>query len=172
MQLATDIDHPQEVLAAMTRILHVDLRERFQTGTDPDGNAWTDWSETYRDYAESHSRGPVFGDRANLQLKLGMRRSILREGNWRVTEDSVFYDTSGVDPKWAWHQFGVSGAKRGKGGALPKRPIFGMGKVAEAKILAIYAQWLDGEIVAATSSTGKPFFRHAKRNRVGQFAPR
>lgn len=180
LQLSYALEDFRAPLAVAAQYSREDIKRRFQTGTDPSGRPWEEWSDNYEPWALRHTTGPILPGRANLHLTGEMEDQVLDPGNWRVTGGDVFFDTSGVDDKWAWNNFGTetdrnAGKKDPSGfeyepNDLPPRPFIGMSPVTRAKIETAFEAWFAGEVAAATSIRGKAFFRHAKRGAGGRFA--
>lgn len=182
IQLSYALDDFQAPLAAAGGLARADIKRRFETGTDPSGRAWEPWAESYEPWALSHTQGPILPDRANLHLTGEMKRQLLSEGNWLFTKQELFLDTSDVDDKWAWHNFGATrqtseaksfeefaGEKALFGGnELPARPFIGMSPVTRAKVTKAFDMWFRGTVETYTTSTGRTFFR-GRDPRTGRF---
>lgn len=178
--LAQELEELQEPMMLAGEITRMDIQENFQTGTDPSGQAWEAWSQSYEPWALTHSSGPIFGDRANLQLTGELRSSIGSPSAFLPTNEGLFLDTSGLPEYWAWNNFGAydrQSASRGEdvfgaistNNPLPERPFVGISPEAAAKIDAAFAAWFNKEIAVAMSGRGTPFARHAKRGPGGRF---
>jgi hypothetical protein len=199
--LALNLDNMAEPMAGAAYITAEDIRERFRTGTDPSGEPWDEWAESYEPWAVRHSTGRIFGDRANLHLTGELRDAATSPDSFIPTDEGLFLDTSDLPEYWAWNNFGAErsvgaggesaasikaqniafrrAAGRGVAGfgsltgenLLPERPFVGLSEKARAKIIAAFDAWFLQEVELAQSTKGKTFFRHSKRI-GGRFAKR
>lgn len=193
-RVAGNLERLGPPLAASARILADDTQQRFDTETDPDGNAWIPLDEEYL---------------AN-KLSLGYPPDILhRTGDletaatnikaFRIVNDSVFFETSGLPPYGLTHQVGSGDAgdvgaaalhrfragddeeyRRaeggphssqgiGRGNALPRRPFIGMSEEAEGKIWEVFDLWFaDATNIAIHPTTGVV----QERSPSGRFGPK
>lgn len=184
-----DIEGP---LLLSEEVLKHDIRMRFETKVDPDGNLWEPWSDNYARYRErNYPEGGIL-----------VRTGALRDAaidSFEVGPAGVFYNTQGLPDYWLWTQEGsersgasatrgmsqaekehmasslgvsVSSLESGGGNTLPARPFIGASFEAELEIAEIFDKWFDGAIELATSPKGKVFGRYAYRGPGGQFAKR
>lgn len=87
-----------------------DVARRFRTQTDPEGNPWVEWSESYEPYALRTNLGRI------LEQSLSLKEAATLSSAYLVTGNSLFFDTSVFsaiatkkDPqgeRWIWHQEG------------------------------------------------------------------
>jgi hypothetical protein len=183
-----------EPMTVAGEIARIDIQERFTTKTSPDGEPWAKWRLSYVADALAHNTGGIMVRTGATKSAIGSRSAFV------PTNAGLFIDTSGI-PEWGmWNNFG---AERTQGeenkeanirfrkdyelrdeasfgelpgeNFLPPRPFIGITPEAQFKMDAAFYAWFDGEVAFATSSLGKPFFRHAKRGgnlgNVGQFSP-
>ncbi len=165
--LSESLEDFHKPLLAAAELSRRDIGVRFDTATDPSGRAWEAWSETYAPFAIKHTTGRIFPDRANLHLTGEMHREVTDPSHWRVTNQDVFMDTTGLPERWAWHNFGADRATSDEFGdianELPARPFIGMSPLTRNKIIFMFEAWFRGEVTVATSSKGAKFFRRVPR---------
>lgn len=178
-RIAGHLENIKEPLAASARILAEDTQERFDTETDPDGNAWIPLDEDYL----TSKRSLGYPDDI-LHRKGDLERSATSIQYYKVIGDSVFFDTSGLPSYGLIHQVGSGdeadvgyaavhkyrvkddpeyarlegGAHTnlgiGRGKALPPRPFLGMSEEAEGKIWKAFDLWFDEATNIYIGSTG------------------
>jgi Phage virion morphogenesis family len=167
LELSLALDDFKKPLLATAEIMRSSTDDRFKTGTDPGGRAWEPWAPSYEEYAMRNTKGRRFGDRANLHLTGMMRAEVTDPAVWRSTNREVFFDTSGIDDKWAWHNFGAYErmAPSGEPNPLPERAFIGIApnSPAWAKINIAWDRWVKEEVTVATSAKGTPYFRRTKK---------
>lgn len=170
LELSYGLDDFKVPLAASSALLQADVERRFETATDPSGRGWEPWADSYAPWALKRTTGRVFPDAANLHLTGEMHRQVTDPSNWIITEHDVFLDTSTIDDKWAWNNFGAYD-RQGNAGTtdetgyefgsndLPERSFLGGTPLTRNKIIAMFNAWFRGEVTVATSSKGRKFFR-------------
>jgi len=177
-------------------ILQNDIRMRFETKVDPDGNPWEPWSDSYAKYRENnYPEGGILVRTGELE------KTATGDEAFVVSDAGIFYNTAGLPDYWLWNQEGRergsgvregevkalaahSGiseaqareelAKEGNAGSntLPARPFVGASFAAEIEIVEVFDKWFDGAITLATSSKGKVFGRYSYKGPGGRFAKR
>lgn len=199
IRLAHELEELVEPLTVAGEITRLDIKENFATGTGPDGMPWKSWSDSYEPYALANTTGPIFGNSANLHLSGAMEDAATSRSAFFATNQGLFFDASGLPEYWAWNNFGAQRVNAGGGSTaaerkadyasfraendlldefgslagenvLPARPFVGLSDEAQNKIDAAFYAWFEGEVTAATSPLGKPFFRHSFRGPSGRFA--
>ena len=183
IETANRLEDRSGPLAISRQIAIDDMREHFEGQHDPEGNPWLPWSESYEPRARAQNIGEI------LQRTMDLQDAATAPGAYPITDDSVFFDTSGLPFYWSWHQEGTGGTdifrtthaqtgedvafrefgEEGRGKALPPRPFVGISFEAELEIIEVFDQWFDSAIALATSPTGKVFGRHALRGPGGRF---
>jgi phage gpG-like protein len=159
--LARYIEHAELPLRAVKRIARDDIRERFETETDPDGDGWFDLEPSYAK-RKQHEKGfehPILTRDGEL------KRKATADSAFVVGGDTLFYDTSELPEYWRVHQEGsvdfgasfhasanpdpnsptVEGQQN-----IPPRPYIGMSVKAEAKALELFDIWFSEGIEMAT----------------------
>jgi hypothetical protein len=116
--------------AAKSHAMH-DMQKRFETETDPDGEAWRDWADSYAQYADEHNIGIL---RQTEDLYWGA----MDDSAWDVTPEGLFFDTSGLPEYWEYHQDGTW--------KMAKRPFIGLSDEAERAIDAEFFAWVEGAV--------------------------
>lgn len=197
LEVAGYLENIETPLVLSRHVLQDDIRMRFETKIDPDGNEWAPWSENYANYRErNYPEGGILVRTTELQ------NAATTEGAYEVGPAGVFYNTAGLPEYWLWTQEGAersapTGATAGMtsaekqhmaaslgvsvksleavqsgGNTLPARPFVGSSDEAEIQIMEIFDKWFDGAIRLATSPKGKVFAAHAKRGASGRFVSR
>lgn len=192
-RIAANLQDVSLPLVTSARILAEDTQERFNTETDPDGNAWIPLDEEY--LANKISLGYP----EDILRRTGkLEKEAIRVSSYRVMDDGVFFDTSKLPSYGLLHQVGsgtenVGLASRhrfqsrtdedyrrreggshtnlgiGTGKALPARPFLGMSEEAESRIWAAFDLWFDeATSIAINPVTGVV----QQRLSSGQFGPK
>lgn len=192
-RIAGHLENTKEPLAASARILAEDTQERFDTETDPDGNAWIPLDEEYKANKVS------LGYPEDILRRTGsLEHAATQVSAYRIIGDSVFFDSSGLPSYGLIHEVGSGdeadvgyaavhryrvkddseyarlegGAHTnlgiGRGKALPPRPFLGMSEEAEAKIWKVFDLWFD----EATNIYIGPTGIIQQRLPSGQFGPK
>lgn len=145
-----------------------DVRERFLTETDPDGNKWANWAESYKPRAEAYPNKGILRRTEELYDAATNPNTVVISGS------TLWYETSRLPPRGAWHQEGRPARKTASGSPnpLPARPFLGLSAEASAVIFQAFGEWFDRAIVLYPTSTGKIGRRHALRGAGGRFIPR
>jgi phage gpG-like protein len=153
-------------LALAREQVQSDVRERFETETDPDGEPWQQWADSYADRAQ---------DNAGILRKTDeLYEAAISDEAVVISNDTVFYDSSVLPERGAWHQEGRP-ARKTKGGSpnpLPQRQFLGLSDAAVTVIFATFADWFDRAIMLYPTATGIIGRRHAMRGGGGMFVPR
>ena len=198
IRLSYELEDLVEPMAVAGEIARVDIQERFTTHTTPRGVPWKPWSESYEADALANNLGGI------LQRSLATQEAVGSRSAFVPTNEGLFIDTSGI-PEWGlWNNFGAMrtqatggmssaetrefnlsfgreferapGIRLGGENQLFPRPFLGITDKAQYLMDGAFYAWFEGEVAFATSSRGKPFFRHARRGgfagNVGQFSPR
>jgi hypothetical protein len=200
IRLSFELENLIEPMTVAGELARIDIQERFTELNDPDGQPWQAWSPTYLPWVLNHTTGPVSGVSANLQLSGATRDAIGSRSAFVPTNEGLFIDTSGI-PEWGmWNNFGASrsvaaegqtaaewkslnlafretedvlpGARLPGENPLPRRAFLGLTDKVQFEMDLAFYRWFDGEVAFATSTLGKPFFRHSKRAGVGRFPGR
>ena len=145
------------------------IRERFETETDPDGIPWPQWSEKYAPVAEARPNIGILR-RPEATLAAAAEGAVVVDGN------TVFFNADELPDYGEYHQSGLPD-RRTKGGQenpLPRRAFLGLDDETEAKIVAAFAEWFDGNIMLFPTSTGRLGMKHQMRSPTsqGRFVPR
>ncbi|MDR0701312.1 MAG: phage virion morphogenesis protein [Azoarcus sp.] len=125
-------------------------RQRFITGTAPDGSRWTPNAEaTYLRYLDAPDRGKNTrkDDRLNARgaRQAANKRPLIDTGNlmesigWQIVGDGLYIGTNwgDFDEGAAVHQFGSTRAGRGHNTVIPARPFLGLSAADETTVLDI-----------------------------------
>jgi phage virion morphogenesis protein len=117
-QAATTLADTQPLLAAIGQRLETNIRERFDTKTDPAGRAWTPYKAISSAIAQATTGKPVQG---SLLERTGNLRSGVEH---HVVGDAV--EVGLTAPYGAFHELGTAGRGKKGGGAIPRRGmVFG-----------------------------------------------
>lgn len=189
MVTAGRIEDRSQPLLLSERVAIADMRERFETETDPDGNAWVPWAASYMPKAMSTNMGGILHRFGALQA------GATDPGAYSITNDSLFFSTAGMPEYWIYHQTGadrnvdsdsagfaetIRGQNFRQGGTgerldlrktgvnlLPARPFVGPSFEAQLQMMEIFDQWFGG-IVNETFSRGSKVVA-VKRGAGGRF---
>lgn len=193
-RVAANLENLTPPLVASARILADDTQQRFDTETDPDGDAWIPLDEEYLANKESLGYPPDILHRTG-----DLEKAATNIAAYRVVNDSVFFETSGLPPYGLLHQVGSgdpasvgmaavhrqesrldpehrkreggphSNQAIGRGQALPARPFIGMSEQAEGKIWEVFNLWFDEatEIYIHPGGTVQSIVRTPKGPRFG-----
>jgi len=154
-----------------------DMHERFDTETEPSGYKWFTLTDLYA--KRRGAEHPILDDTGTkIKKKYGyppgtLRKEATKTSNFGVNSESLWYDTGGLPPYWAVHQYGSEDMKghavvpafgfvKGKGvvqtgeraaysnrpgglggQGIPPRPFIGLSEDAEDEIIAIFDRWMD-----------------------------
>lgn len=137
-------------LEATRGIIAAGIARRFRSQSDPDGNAWEPWSDSY---APKAIREQESGDHKGeiLERSLLLRDQATSEYSFHVSADSVFFSFDGLPDYAAVQNFGGS---VGKGAVLPQRQYVGIDDDDEQRIYTIFQQWLDYGLRVSGSGRG------------------
>jgi phage gpG-like protein len=151
-------------MKAASEAMQADIQERFTTETDPSGAPWkplsfkyimSGWNKTHPPpYTTRRRTGTTLKDTGKLMEAATSSRAEI------VTNNAVFYRTSGLPSYGLAHEFGLPGRASGE---LPQRSFLGMSDASAALVLGLFAEWFDGSIMLYPTSTGKIAPRHAIR---------
>jgi phage gpG-like protein len=178
MQVEDDLSNRTAPLLISKSIISADIEENFRGQHDPEGQPWIDWSPSYAKNQVPYLRPSHSGDILNWQGRL--RRAATSEKPFKVSNDSLFYNTGGLPPYWKYHQqperssgsrFGIipnDPKKPNRTGrdeyvhldqGIPQRRFLGLSEDAELLVLEVFDDWFQGVIEKASSSKGKTFAR-------------
>lgn len=184
-------------LTIARQILKDDVRERFQTKTEPGGDKWDSWSDTYAPVAREYNVNGI------LERTGAMKNAVLSEAAWIMNDDNIILDlgvvrmvqTESVGEEYNIAILHHTGAVRSGPGArisgfesmssfisahdvdiskvnhMPPRPFIGPSFDANIRIVETFDKWFDDAISIGISSKGKIFGRHSKRGAIGRFVP-
>ncbi len=138
-------------LAAASEVLQEDIRERFETETDPYGNKWEPWAESYKNYAQ------IFPNKGILHQTGALEEAATSSEAVEQTHDSVFYRTEHLPSFGLEHEAGNLDREP----PLPQRSFLGLSDEARGVIMANFFEWFDGAINLFVTSRGRIGRRHA-----------
>lgn len=145
-------------LEAASEAMQADIRERFETGTDPEGNPWKDWAPSYQPYAAEHNTSILRQTDELMEAAASSEAQI-------VTNDTVFYQTGMLPHYGLAHESGLEERKN----PLPQRSFLGLSEQSVAIIYGFFSEWFDASISLYPTKTGKLGRRHAFRAIPGGF---
>jgi phage gpG-like protein len=138
-------------LAISEGLIAGDIARRFRTQTDPEGNPWQEWSESYEAQVEKWiPLGKHTGKKLIKSSYLEGRASMKERLD--TVNDIIFYDFSGLPPYGAVQNFG---GPVGKGALLPARQFVGMDDATEQAIFKVFSDWAKVNAEHAFGSVGK-----------------
>jgi hypothetical protein len=156
LQVEEGLRHTEMPMALAMQEVQGDIRERFETETNPDGTPWAPWAESYENFAIEFPNIGVLRQTGELAEKA--------ENALLINGDTLFFDEGQI-----WHQ---EGRERSKGGTLPERRFLGLSKETVRFIYAAFIDWFDNVVDLFETSTGRIGRRHARRGPSGTFIPR
>lgn len=184
LQVAGYLDNLSSPLRAARRILQDDIRERFETETDPEGHKWHELDEDYLAWKVSHG----FDDRI-LRMTGDLYDAATAQTSFIVDSENgnVFMNTANLPPYWIVHQEGSPaglerrglskkkakelgldddfGGGMGAGQNTPARPFIGVSADAEEMIFNAFDIWFYEGIQVKVSSAG--IVQHSPGGRFG-----
>lgn len=167
VEVETALEHVEVPLAFAKEQVQADVRERFTTETDPDGNPWQSWSAIYTPYALS------FPNVGILQQTGDLMKAATRDSAYIISGNTLFFE-GGDLPHAGWaHQEGAlrTDAMGDTINFLPPRPFLGLSEEAKTLIFATFTDWFDRSIDIFKNVAGRMQRRHALRGPTG-FIPR
>lgn len=183
LRLADYIEDTVPPLRAAKAIAQADMRERFQTDTDPEGNPWAPLDPDYLAKKEKMTELRTHPDDI-LTLSRRMQDAATSEAAWIIspTGDELFFTTAPLPDYWSVHHFGSGsedlwgaaadfrervrsrtiegggGARDsfgiGRGQATPRRPFIGLSTEAEIQIVEVFDLWYDEGVSLHIGRTG------------------
>jgi phage gpG-like protein len=150
--VALALENRAPLLVAASEEMQATIRERFETATDPEGNPWKEWSESYRPYAEAHNVGILRQSDALMEAASSSEATV-------ITHDTVFYQTSVLPSYGLEHERGSD--------KLPQRAFLGMSDESALKVFGLFGEWFEEAISLYPTSTGKVGARHSIRGATG-----
>lgn len=147
-------------LRVIRRTISDDVKESFLTETDPEGNPWDPWGESYADRAatenisilrkqpEYHRGGgkQLYDAATNLDNYLIRSKGV---SSAAIGGGSIALIGSNLPDYWIYHQEGTS--------RIPARPFIGVSDAAEEIIFRILDMHVEGSLAGATRR-GQPIF--------------
>jgi hypothetical protein len=154
-------------------VIRSDVVERFETETDPEGNPWAEWSESYRPRAERENVGilrkesahhepagtpSLFEAVSDLSTYAIRSRGISQAA---IGGGDIALVGSNLPDYWVYHQDGTSN--------MPARPFFGVSEEAEATIYTIFDDHVDRSLAGMVRRTGQPIIRTERGPRFARY---
>lgn len=178
LELAGYLENVEAPLRVAKRIAINDMKDRFQTETDPEGNKWHSLAEKYSEWKVRH-RGDAH---PILTLDGDLKKAATKSSAWSVSADSLFINTSQLPEYWSAHQFGDGyGDFFHTGNAdtahlpnaegthnLPPRPFIGLSANAVDDIIDAFDLWFEEGLNLAVSGSGTV----QTRTSLGRFGPK
>jgi phage gpG-like protein len=161
-------------LTQARRVLRDDIVERFDTETDPEGNKWEQWAESYRDRAEKEnigklrkepeyhtSDGPQLYDAISDLSSYSISSLPGRVSSSAVGGGDIALIGANLPDYWIVHQEGQSiSAVTHTGDSytirIPARPFLGTSEEAEAMVYEIFDMHVERSLVGMVRSSGQP----------------
>lgn len=101
LQLAGYLENTEEPLLEAAGIARADTQRRFDTETDPDGIEWIPLDPDYKAYKVGQGYPEEI-----LQRTQQMMHAATSPGAWKVENDTLFFDPSGLPSYAMLHQIG------------------------------------------------------------------
>lgn len=157
--LANSLKDLTPVLEASREVVVADVEEHFHEERGPTGESWAEWSPSYAPVASSKNIGKL--RRRDTQ---DLYEAATDRTSYPIVGNEMFIDTGSFPVYWAIHQYGGlimstgtllrrygmrrrGEAKASQHGRIPARPYLGMSEEAEAKVFALFDQFIAGEII-------------------------
>ena len=155
--------NPAIPLAASAGIIRADVRRSFETETDPSGDKWDDWSDSYTPIAMNYPNEGILRQTGDLYRAATATTATL------VTNDTVFYETGRLPHYGLAHESGLPDRKN----PLPQRSFLGMSDESAAVVYGLFEEWFD-DIIRLYPTPGGVKTRHSFRavGGGGFFLPR
>jgi len=169
LDVAEALEDRSTLLLAARQYIQDDIREHFQTESDPDGMPWEPWADSYVGYAEEYPNVGILRQTNELYDEATSNRAFI------ISHDTVFYDSSVMPERGIWHQEGRANrtTKQGTPNPLPQRSFLGLSDESQALITLVAVDWFDRAIDLYETSTGRLGRRHRVRSvSTGRFIPR
>ena len=148
-------------MAAAGETLSADIRQHFETETDPSGTPWPELSDSYvyggffrregRPVTPRQKSGTTLKDTRELMDYASSPERVV------VTNNTVFYRTGEMPQYGLAHESGLPDRQN----PLPQRSFIGLSMEAAAVIEERFYEWFQGNIDLYPTSTGKLGVRHA-----------
>jgi len=151
MNVATALENRAVPLAAASEAVQMDIRERFETETDPQGNKWQPWADSYAHYAS------IFPNKGILHQTGALEEAATSSEAIQFTHNSVFYRTGNLPSHGLEHETGNLDREP----PLPQRSFLGLSDEARGVIIGNFYEWFDGAINLFVTSRGMVGRRHA-----------
>ena len=137
--------------------MSADIKERFETQTDPSGAPWEEWSDSYAAVAEA------FPNIAILRRTDALYDAVTSDEAMIVNNNTVFFDESQMPRRGFWHQIGIPNRKTKSGAPnpLPERRFLGLTTTTRAYIIGMWDAWFDETIQLYTTTLNRLGRRHA-----------
>ncbi len=146
-------------LIASGEALRASIQERFDTETDPQGQPWDDWSESYKPVAEAYPNLGILRQSGELEDAAVSSDAVV------ITNDTVFYDTKLLPHYGLAHETGLEDR-------LPQRAFLGLSDAARSVVIGNFVEWFDQSIALFVTARGNIGRRHSIRGGGGMFTPR
>jgi phage gpG-like protein len=144
------LDRSRPLVASSQAVQH-DIRERFETETDPNGRQWQEWSMAYEPVAYAYPNEGILTQSGALKEAASSSEAV------RISNNTVFYRTAMLPHYGLAHDQGLPGRKS----PLPQREFLGMSDVARNVIMGSFVEWFDRSVDLFVTATGKIGRRHA-----------
>jgi phage gpG-like protein len=146
LQAANMMEDMTGPLEASRDLIAAGVMRRFRSQSDPSGEPWVEWSESYSPRAfREMAQGIHLGDK--LERSLHLRDAATSQYAYFVSYDSVFITWNALPEYAAVQNFG---GFVGKGAYIPPRTFMGIDDLDEARIEAVFLDYID-YIAGATS---------------------
>lgn len=159
--IANEVRDTTIPLMAAKEQMQADIRERFITETDPDGQPWADWAPSYEPVALSY---PNIGI---LRRTEELYEAATDDAAFTISNDTLYHEAEGLPDYAMYHRTGTS--------KMPAREFLGVSRVAEGMIYGIFGNWFDRIIDLYWTERGRIGARHSLRGgdpaNVGRFSP-
>lgn len=164
LEVEEALQHTEIPLALAMQEVQADIRERFETRTNPDGTKWDDWAESYEEYAISFPNMGILDQHGGGRDGSGGYLREDAENALVINGDTLFFDEGAIPERGIWHQEGRPSrkTKQGSPNPLPSRRFLGLTTESVIFIEAAFNDWFDNSIDIYETSTRRLGRRHAR----------
>lgn len=168
LDVAAGLENPLVPLAEAGEILQADIRQRFETETDPSENPWEPLSWRYIMWKPGQGQRPINPRRrtgTTLKDTKDLMEAATSDDTILIRGDTLFYQLGLLPEYGIAHDTGLEERQN----PLPQRQFIGLSEEAKDVIEVSFDQWFIGNINLYPTSTGKLGQRWGFRAKPGGF---
>jgi phage gpG-like protein len=134
-EVAAYIENVELPLLSARQFAIDDMREHFDTETDPYGAPWAPLSEKY-----AKAKSAAGYEEGILVREGNLREAATSEDAWTIVGNDLVFDANALPTKDGVN-YGL--VHQGGSGRIPQREFIGLSNKAEIKITALFERWYD-----------------------------